>query len=110
MMYVDFSAGNKEYKLRLTTKNIMTLEKSLGCNPIMIFGTGNTIPSVTAMVQVLHASLQHLNHNITFNDASEIFDAYIADGHSMTDFIPVIVEVYKASGLIRADEENVEKN
>ena len=37
MMYVDFTAGNKEYKLRLTTRDVVALEKQLGCNPLMIF-------------------------------------------------------------------------
>ena len=109
MMYVDFTAGNKDYKLRLNTRNIVTLEKQLGCNPLTIFGNGDTMPTITTMVQVLYASLQQLNHSITLNDAYDIFDAYLADGHSMTDFIPVIVDVYKISGLIK-NEEVGEKN
>lgn len=106
MNYVDFTAGNKEYKLRLGTREIVVLEKQLGCNPLTIFGNGDTIPTITTMVNVLHASLQQLNHGITLNDAYDIFDAYLADGHTMTEFIPVIIEIYKMSGLI-ANEKNV---
>lgn len=106
MNYVDFTAGNKEYKLRLGTREIVVLEKQLGCNPLTIFGNGDTIPTVTTMVQILHASLQQLNHGITLNDAYDIFDAYLADGHTMTEFIPVIIEIYKMSGLI-GNEKNV---
>ena len=106
MNYVDFTAGNKEYKLRLGTREIVVLEKQLGCNPLTIFGNGDTIPTVTTMVQILHASLQQLNHGITLNDAQDIFDAYLADGHTMTEFIPVIIEIYKMSGLI-GNEKNV---
>ena len=107
MLYIDFQAGNNAYKLRLNTQNIVALEKALGCNPLMIFGKGDTIPSVTTMVTVLHASLQQMQHNITMNEAYKIFDAYIEDGHAMTDFIPVIVEVYQASGIMpKADEKN----
>ena len=58
MLYVDFTAGNKDYKLRLNTRNIVMLEKQIGCNPIAIFGDGDTIPTVTTMVYVLYASLQ----------------------------------------------------
>ena len=36
MMYVDFAAGNKNYKLRLNTRNLVMLEKQLGCNPLAI--------------------------------------------------------------------------
>ena len=110
MKYVDFKAGNKEYKLRLTTRNIVSLEKALGCNPLSIFGDGETIPTITTMVSVLHASLQSLHHGITMNDAYDIFDAYLED-HAMTEFLPVIVEIYKVSGLMReAKNEENEKN
>ena len=57
MLYYDFEAGNKAYKLRLNTRNIVALEKQLGCNPVAIFGRGDTIPTISTMVAVLHASL-----------------------------------------------------
>ena len=109
MMYVDFMAGNKNYKLRLNTRSIITLEKQLGCNPLSIFGDGDKMPTITVMVQVLYASLQPLNHSITLNDAFDIFDEYLADGNTMADFLPVIVEIYKVSGLIK-NQEDSEKN
>ena len=40
----------------------------------------------------------------------DIFDEYLNDGHIVTDFIAVIVEIYKVSGLIKNSEENTEKN
>lgn len=113
MMYFDFEAGNKAYKLRLNTRNIVALEKQLGCNPITIFGTGDTIPTVSAMVAILHASLQQYHHGVTMDAAYGIFDDYIGDGHTMTDFIPVILEIYRASGIVKADstsEGEEEKN
>lgn len=103
MLYTDFSAGNRDYKLRLSTRAIVSLEKQLGCNPLGIFGNGDTIPTVTIMVQILHASLQQYHHGITLDDAFGIFDNYLADGHTMTDFLPVIIEIYKTSGLIQGD-------
>ena len=110
MNYVDFNAGNKEYKLRLSTRNTVMLEKQLGCNPLSIFGDGETIPTITTMVTILHSSMQQYQHNITLNDAYDIFDAWLADGHSATDFIPVILEIYKASGFIPQDNQEEEKN
>ena len=107
MNYVDFTAGNKEYKLRLSTRAVVALEKQIGMNPLSIFGNGDTIPTFTVMVNVLHAALQQLNHGITLNDAYDIFDDYLADGHAMTDFLPVIIELYKVSGLIGDTEKNV---
>lgn len=100
MNYVDFEAGNKQYKLRLNIRNTVALEKQLGVNPLMIFGTGDTLPTITQMVQILHASLQQYNHGISFMDAEDIFEAWLADGNAITDFIPIILEIYKVSGII----------
>ena len=81
------------------------LEKQLGCNPLAIFGDGDKLPTVTEMVVVLYASLIQYNHGISLNDAYDIFDNYLADGNTATDFISVILEIYKVSGLIKGDAE-----
>ena len=109
MVYVDFTANDKQYKLRLNTRTIVSLEKQLGCNPLSIFGDGDKMPTVTTMVQILYTALQPLNHGISLEDAYNIFDEYLADGHSMTDFLSVIVEIFKVSGLIKG-EGTGEKN
>lgn len=109
MMYYEFTAGNNTYKLRLNTRNIVALEQKLGCNPVMVFGlNGETIPTVSKMVTILHASLQALHHGISMDDAYNIFDAYIEDGNATTDFAKVILEIYRASGIIpkETDEKN----
>ena len=108
MNYVDFCAGGKEYKLRLTTRSIVQLEKQIGRNPLMIFGNGEEIPTITNMVNVLYFSLQSLQNGITLNDAYDIYDTYIADGHTTTDFIKVVIDIYRASGIIPTEE--AEKN
>lgn len=109
MLYTDFTAGGNTYQLRLNTRNVVMLEKALGKNPLAIFGNGDTLPTVTEMVNVLYASLQQLQHGITLDKAYDIFDAYLADGHNSTEFIAVIIDIYKVSGLI-ANGEEAEKN
>ena len=109
MMYVDFTAGNKDYKLRLSIRNIVALEKQLGCNPISIFGDGERLPTITQMVAILHASMQQYNHGISLNDAFDIFESWLEDGHTITDFIPIIIDIYKVSGIIQNNAE-AEKN
>jgi hypothetical protein len=108
-MYVNFTAGNKEYKLKLSIRNIVMLEKQLGVNPLMIFGNGDRMPTITEMTYILHASLQQYQHNISLLDAQDIFEAWMNDGNNPTDFISIIVDIYKVSGIIR-DEGNDEKN
>lgn len=107
-MFYNFEAGNKTYNLRLTTRSIVALEKQINCNPLMIFGNGDTVPTISVMVSVLHSSLQQYQHGITLDAAYDIFDEYLADGHAVTDFIQVILEIYKVSGLIKEDKN--EKN
>lgn len=111
MLYTEFNAGGKEYKLRLSTRNVVGLEKQIGCNPLSIFGKGDTIPTVTTMIAILHHSLQKYHHGIDFNETSDIFDTWLDEGHAVTDFIPVILEIYKTSGIIKNDKkEDNEKN
>ena len=114
MLYVDFSAGNKDYKLRLNTRNTVLLEKQLGCNPLSIFGDGSieSLPTITVMVYVLHSALQQYHHGITLNDAYDIFDKWLEDGHATTDFIPVLMDLYQVSGIIPSNQdiEDSEKN
>lgn len=109
MLYTEITIGTNQYKLRLNTRSVVMLEKQLGCNPISIFGNGEELPTVTTMVTILHSSLQQYHHNISINDAYDIFDEYLADGHQMADFLTVIIDIYKASGLIK-DTGNEEKN
>lgn len=106
-MYYEFYVANKAYKLRLTTRATVQLEKQIGCNPLGIFGNGETIPTVTTMVSILHAALQQYQHNIDMNEAFNIFDAWLEDNHTVTDFIAVIIELYKASGLIKVEDAEV---
>lgn len=104
MNFINFEVGNNTYKLRLNTRAIVMLEKQLNCNPLNIFMENGEerIPTITEMVTILHASLQQHNHGISLNDAYDIFDEYLED-KSSTDFIPVILEIYKASGIIPKD-------
>lgn len=110
MLFYEFNAGEKTYKLRLSTRNMVSLEKNLGCNPLSVFGKGDRVPTVTEMVAILHASMQQYNHGIDMNATYDIFDEYLANGHTPIDFIPEIVEIYKVSGLINVEEEENEKN
>lgn len=108
MLYVDFAAGGTEYKLRLNVRDIVKLEKKLGCNPvsIMVNQYGKMrIPTVTEMIDVLHASLQQYHHGIKLEDAENIFSAWLEEGHSQTDFLGVIGDVFTQAGLISTDTE-----
>lgn len=105
MLYFDFEAGGEAYKLRLNTRAAVTLEAQLGKNPLMIFQEGE-LPKIAEMCAVLHASAQELNHGVTMEKVYKIFDAYLDEGHTPAEFIGVILEIYKVSGLLEREEKN----
>jgi hypothetical protein len=112
MMYVEFNAGNEEYKLKLSVGSMIALEKKIGTNPIAVFGLDDenpVIPTITTMVAILWASLQDMQHGITMNDAQGIFEAWLNDGNIPTDFIRVITDVYKVSGIFKQREKGDEE-
>ena len=111
MLFYEFTVGTKEYKCRLNTRGLIELEKKLGCNPLNIFMSvgDNVLPRLEELIYVLHYSLQPYNHGISLDDTYEIYDHYIEEGKTFMDFIQVIMEIYKVSGLIK-EEAAEEKN
>ena len=113
MLYTTLTVKDRDYKLRLNAKSCVDLEKKLGTNPINVFmGMVNDnikFPTLNVLINILHQSMQALEHGITIDKTYEIYDAFIEEGHSMTDLIPVIIDVFKVSGLLPEDTEEVEE-
>lgn len=108
MLFTNFKAGEKEYRCRLNTRALIGLEKEMGCNPLTIFmkvGNNGDLPSLSDMLTILHASLQCYEHGISKDDVYDIYDAYIEDGNTYIDFINVIMEIYKTSGLFKEEKK-----
>ena len=106
MLYTEFNVGEKVYKLRLNTRATVQLEEKLGCNPLKVFfDAEKELPKVKTLVTIFHAALQALQHNITLDDAYTIFDEWLDEGHVVTEFVPVVLEIYKESGLIARNNE-----
>lgn len=113
-MFIELPIGANTYKLRLTTKNSISLEKALGYNPIsMLMDIDNgKMPKLGDMLIMLQAMLQPYHHGMNQDKVCDLFDEYVADGHNMFDLIPVFIEVFQESGFIsKADAtEESEKN
>jgi len=101
-MYTELTAGDRTYKLRLTTQGTIRLEKKLGYNPLQIFMgiDQDVLPKVSDMIIVLHEMLQTYEHGITEKDTADIFDAFLEDGHSIWDIVPVIVDTLESAGFL----------
>lgn len=115
MLYTELNIGNECFKLRLTTRASVQLEKALGHNPItmlMEIDEGK-MPKLTDCLTMLHAMLQTYHHGYNMDKVMDLFERYVADGHNMFDLIPVFVEVFEQSGYITTGDKaegEAEKN
>ena len=106
-MFVELNIGDETYKLRLTTRTSIGLEKALGYNPLSVFMSmddGN-MPKMSDMLIILHSMLQALHHGITLDKVYDLFDRYVAEGHNLFDLVPVFIEVFQNSGYMSKPED-----
>lgn len=106
-MYTEFEAGGRTYKLELTTRGVIQLEKDLGYNPLQMFMQidEDILPKLGDMIHVLHRALVTYNHGISYEDTFDVFDAYIKDGNTTWDLVPILIEVFKEAGFLPKDEK-----
>ena len=111
-MFTELKAGDRTYQLRLTTQGAVKLEKTLGANPLQMFMgiDEDVLPKISDMLTVLHQMLQPLNHGISIDDTYDIFDAFIKDGHTMWDIVPVIISAFEDAGFLPKGEGEDQKN
>ena len=110
-MYTELIIGKDSYKLRLSTKRAVDLERALGFNPLQIFFDVNNgkLPKLSDLMIMLQYFLQDMQHGIKLEDAYDIYDKFVAEGHNMFDLIPLFIEVLKESGFM-AEEVDESKN
>ena len=107
MNYMTFKAGGNEYRMVLTTRAMVELEKKIGCNPIDILlraQDGTTLPKVSDMIAILWSGLLKFNHGIKLDYFYYIFYIYLSDGHATTDFLGVMMELFQVSGIVAKED------
>jgi len=97
-IFTTFTAGENDYKLRLTASAIMQIEKKL--NKPLFSALENIQEDVIGIITaILWGAMQPLNANITHEKVLELFDEYIDEGNSIEDLMKVIDELFKSSGF-----------
>ena len=112
MLYYVFTVKDKDYKCRLAARNCVDLEKKLGTNPLNIFmeiAQKGQVPNLEVLIIILQASLQKFQHGISLDDTYEIYDEFVDEGHNLMDLVPILLEIFKVSGLM-GEEGEEEKN
>lgn len=90
-----------EYKLKLTTSGIMTLENKLKTNLLNVMGSGDNMPALSIMLMIAHEAMQKYNHGVSEDDVVELFDKYCDEGGSQISFMTdVFIPIYQASGFL----------
>ena len=114
MLYKTITIKGKDYKARLTARAIVDLEKKLGTNPINVFtkmaATGDYLPDLETIILMFHASLQAMEHGISLDKAYELYDDMVEEGNTIVDFINILLDIFKVSGMIPEAEEDNGKN
>ena len=105
MLFTTFKTKDKEYQCRLNVKALVNLEKRLGKNPVSVFMgiKKDELPKMEDMLIIFHESLQPMNHGITMDEVYDIYDNYIEEGNTYIDFISVILDIFKSSGILKEE-------
>lgn len=118
--------NDKDYMLRLSVRNIINLEKKMNMNPLSVFTKmgENELPKIEDMMIVFHESLQYQvkienqgraakgekqDYAITFEDAESLYDEYMDEGKTYVEFIQLIMEIFKVSGLFKEETSKGKK-
>jgi len=98
--FYTLTVGGNEYNMRLTASAIMSIEKRLG-KPL--FKALETIQDnmVETITTIIWGAMQPLNAGFTVEKASELFDDYIDDGHSIEELMQEINGLFEASGFFK---------
>jgi len=109
MIYSDLIINDKQLKLRLDARGCVALERRLGKSPLNIFMTvDKSLPKLEELILILHASLQKYNQGYTEDKTYDLYDEYIEQGNTFTDFIPVVMDIFKVSGFFKEEETKQE--
>lgn len=113
-----WKVGDTEYKLKLTTQEIIRLESLFNANLLSVISSNtenNEMPPLKVMLLITHGAMKKYNHGIKEKDVIELFDKYEEEGGSQLSFMTdVFLPIFQVSGFFsqaQADtmNENIEE-
>ena len=114
MLFHIIKIGDTEYKCKINTNGLVSLERRLKGNPLNIFMTigdeNFTLPKIEDLLIIFHESLTTYQHGISMDDVYDIFDKYIEDGKTIVDFINEIVEIFNLLPKEKKKSKSIPKN
>ena len=64
------------------------------------------VPDLEVLITIFHASLQKFNHGMTMDNTYDLYDEFVDEGHNIMDLVPVLLEIFKVSGLMGEETED----
>ena len=109
--YVELKVGEKVLRLGMKTRQVVALEKALERSPLNILmdAQEGALPSINDMLIILWAALQQYEHGYNMEAVYDLYDEYIAEGNTMMELIPIVIDVLSVSGYIKMDEPKNKK-
>lgn len=109
--FIIWKIGEEEYRLKLTTGEISRLEQMYGGSLINLLNTETGMTPLCTMLDITHGGLQKFNSNIDRSDVNDMFDRYIDEGGSQTEFLSdILIPLFQVSGFFSgALETKMEK-
>ena len=109
--HVELKVGEKVLKLGMKTRQVVALEKALERSPLNILmdAQEGALPSINDMIIIVRAALQQYEHGYNMEAVYDLYDEYIAEGNTMMELIPIVIDVLSVSGYIKMDEPKNKK-
>lgn len=98
--FYTMTVGNESYQMRLTASAIMAIEKRLG-KPLFSALEHIQDNMIETIVTIIWGAMQPLNAGFTVEKATELFDRYIDDGHSIEELMQEINRLFEVSGFFK---------
>jgi hypothetical protein len=110
-----WKVGDTEYKLKLTTQEIIRLESFFNANLLSVISSNtenNEMPPLKVMLLITHGAIKKYNHGIKERDVIELFDKYEEEGGSQLSFMTdVFLPIFQVSGFFsQAQADTMNKN
>ena len=111
-MYKTITINDVDYKCVLTAEACCDIEDKLGTNPLNLFTMldDGKLPKLGDLLTIFHYSLQKYQHGIDRKKAFSLYDNYIEDGHTLLEFTRELVDIFRESGFVSKNEEEVEED
>lgn len=94
-----WEVNGNEYKLKLSTSNILKLENKYRCN-ITTLVMNDGIPPLSVMLTIINAAMLPYHHKISYQDVQKIYDKWTDEGgNQQLLYGKVILPIMAVSGF-----------